>query len=72
MEIFAYFLNEPLCLRLERNDNLVVPRPFPTGRGSIGKGGPINVVHVIFIIGTYHDFLLITSASVRAEVFTKN
>ena len=32
------------------NDDLGVPRRSPAGRGSTCEGGPINVVHVIFII----------------------
>ena len=27
----------------------------PAGRGSACEGGPINVVHVIFIICAHHD-----------------
>ena len=60
MEIVAYFSNEPLCLRLERhrgslNDDLGVPKRSPAGRGPTCEGGPINVIHVIFIICAHHD-----------------
>ena len=39
------------------NDDLGVPRRSPAGRGSTCEGGPINVVHVIFIICAHHDLL---------------
>ena len=40
------------------NDDLGVPKRSPAGWGSTCEGGPINVVHIIFIICGHHDLFL--------------